>query len=247
MAGVSLVEFDDGLRVFASSGIEVRFLHEEIFGSGCYAFDLPARPFVIDVGANIGMFSLFVKLHRPDATILAFEPVPETAAVFRRNIELHRLSAVDLREIALGSQPEQDVPFTYYPALPGNSTLYPEQKGQAKAALARLYSTRLAERLYQGRRATVCVQRLSAYLSEDRPVDLLKVDVEGAELDVLTGIADRHWPLIRRVSLEVYDQDGRLDRICELLGARGLPAEARIAPMTDPAAGDYLVHAVRPG
>jgi FkbM family methyltransferase len=244
MAEVTLVEFDDGLRLFASSQLEVRFLHEEIFGSSCYVFDLPARPFVIDVGANIGMFSLFVKLQHPDAAILAFEPVPEIATVLRRNIELHRLSAVDVREVALGSRAERDVPFTYYPALPGNSTRYPEQKEQAKAMLRELYSARVAERLYQGQSSTVCVQPLSAYLS-DRPVDLLKVDVEGAELDVLTGIDEPHWPLIRQVSLEVHDQDGRLARICELLSARGLTPRADIAPMTDPAAGDYLVHAVR--
>ena len=245
MAEVRLVEFGDGLRVFASSQLEVRFLHEEIFGSSCYVFDLPTRPFVIDVGANIGMFSLFVKRQHPGADILAFEPVPEIVTVLRRNIELHRLSAVDVREVALGSRAERDVPFTYYPALPGNSTRYPEQKQQAKAMLRQLYSARVAERLYQGEPSTVCVQPLSAYLRDDRPVDLLKVDVEGAELDVLTGIDEPHWPLIRQVLLEVHDQDGRLTRICELLSARGLSPQASVAPMTDPAAGDYLVHAVR--
>lgn len=247
MAEVRLVEFDDGLRVFASSALEVRFLHEEIFGSSCYVFDLPARPFVIDVGANIGMFSLFVKRQRPDAGILAFEPVPETAAVLRRNIELHRLSAVDVREVALGSRPEQDVPFTYYPALPGNSTLYPEQKEQAKEMLGRRFSVRMAERLYQGEPAIVCVHRLSAYLSGNRPVDLLKVDVEGAELDVLAGIDGAYWPLIRQVSVEVHDLAGRLALICDLLRARGLAPEVSVAPMTDPAVGHYLVRAVRGG
>jgi len=34
-------------------------------------------------------------------------------------------------------------------------------------------------------------------------IDVLKVDVEGAELRVLRGIADKHWPLVRQVVLEV--------------------------------------------
>jgi FkbM family methyltransferase len=246
MGTVRLVEFDDGLKVFASSGLEVRFLHEEIFRSNCYCFPLPDRSFVIDVGANIGLFSLFVKRRCPDASILAFEPVPETAAVLRRNIEFHRLAAVGVREVALGSGPEGDVPFTYYPALPGNSTRYPAQKAQALAVLGQRYGDRVAERLYQGRSMTVRVDRLSSYLPAVRPVDLLKVDVEGAELDVLRGIDDAHWPLIRQVSLEVHDQAGRLAEICGLLQARGLEPEAEIAPMTDPAIGDYVVRAIRP-
>lgn len=247
MAAVKLVEFDDGLRVFASSGIEARFLHEEIFGSHCYSFDLPASPFVVDVGANIGMFSLFVKLQRPGASILAFEPVPEIAAVFSKNVELHELSDVTVHEVALGSSAERDVPFTYYPALPGNSTRYPAQKDTAKAMLGQMFTPRVAERLYRGQRRTVSVARLSAYLVPDRPVDLLKVDVEGAELEVLEGIDAAHWQLIRRASLEVHDREHRLAAVCDLLGSRGLVPEAGPAPVTGQGSRDYIVRAVRHG
>lgn len=36
-----------------------------------------------------------------------------------------------------------------------------------------------------------------------RCVNLLKVDVERAELDVLLGVQPRHWPLIQQVAMEV--------------------------------------------
>lgn len=72
------------------------------------------------------------------------------------------------------------------------------------------------------------------YLCEIRPlssvidayglekIDVLKVDVEGAELDVLLGIADAHWPRIHTLALEVHDVDGRLERIEELLRSHGI-------------------------
>src|ERR1017187_5478408 len=59
MSASKLVEFDDGLKVFASSSMETRFIYDEIFRLGCYdGIRLPQRPLVIDVGANIGMFAL---------------------------------------------------------------------------------------------------------------------------------------------------------------------------------------------
>ena len=52
-------------------------------------------------------------------------------------------------------------------------------------------------------------------------IDLIKVDVEGAELDVLEGISQAHWPMIRRVVAEVHDIDGRMTALTGLLKAQG--------------------------
>lgn len=67
------------------------------------------------------------------------------------------------------------------------------------------------------------VRRLSEALADHggRPVDLVKIDVEGAEEDVLLGLDDDHWPLVRQFIIEVHDVDGRLDRMTALLQARG--------------------------
>ena len=48
-------------------------------------------------------------------------------------------------------------------------------------------------------------------------IDLLKIDVERAELDVLLGISSTDWRVISQVVLEVHDVQGRLDRILQLL------------------------------
>jgi FkbM family methyltransferase len=250
MSASKLVEFDDGLKVFASSSMETRFIYDEIFRLGCYdGIRLPQRPLVIDVGANIGMFALFVKLRYPDAEILAFEPAPESASVFRQNMDLHGLDGVQVAEIALGSCQEHSAPFTYYPAIPGNSTRYPGQKGAAKAALSKIYSARVAERLYKGRDITVPVERLSGFLSADRAVDLLMIDVEGGEVDVLRGIDPEHWPLIRqaviKVAVKLEDDGGRLDSVCGLLRSRGFDPSVGPEP-EDGAAPTRIVHATRP-
>mmetsp|Transcript_16594 Transcript_16594/g.27975 ORF Transcript_16594/g.27975 Transcript_16594/m.27975 type:complete len:365 (+) Transcript_16594:243-1337(+) len=52
-------------------------------------------------------------------------------------------------------------------------------------------------------------------------IDLLKVDVERAELQVLKGISAADWPLIRQVVMEVHDIDGRLQEVTSLLRQNG--------------------------
>lgn len=52
-------------------------------------------------------------------------------------------------------------------------------------------------------------------------VDLAKIDVEGAEEQVLDGIVDTDWPRIRQFVIEVHDVNGRLDRMAMKLRSRG--------------------------
>ena len=52
-------------------------------------------------------------------------------------------------------------------------------------------------------------------------IDLVKIDVEGAEEQVLGGIEPRDWDRLRQFVIEVHDVDGRLARISRLLEDRG--------------------------
>jgi FkbM family methyltransferase len=246
VSAAKLIALEDGLKVFASSIMEARFLYDEIFQAGCYDHvELPQRPLVVDAGANIGMFTLYIKRRYPDAEILAFEPAPQSAAVLRQNIELHGLADITVHEVALGSQPEQAAAFTYYPAAPGGSTRYPEQTAPARAAVSQIFSARVAERLYQRRDITVPADRLSAFLTAGRPVDLLKIDVEGAELDVLQGIDAGQWPLIRQAVLEVQEHAGRLAAVCDLLSSHGLEPSLGDGPRARTDSPSRLVRAAR--
>jgi hypothetical protein len=109
------------------------------------------------------------------------------------------------------------------------------------------YTAHLAREGDPGRRETVDVQTLDA-LKADGPlgrVDLVKCDVEGAELDVLEGIEDHHWPRIGAIVAEVHDVDGRLARIHGLLAAHGF-ADVRTEQDWINAGTDvFTVHALR--
>ena len=120
----------------------------------------------------------------------------------------------------------------FFPAAPSNSTLYSHEKHRdfgkildgiryadmwrtsKKRALLflplfpfrrQLLGPAFQRVLAKGVSIPCQLRTLSAMIRDygvDR-IDLLKIDVEGAEFDVLSGIEDSHWPIIRQLSMEV--------------------------------------------
>lgn len=69
------------------------------------------------------------------------------------------------------------------------------------------------------RRVRCDVETVSELIARENlaAIDLLKIDVEKAELDVLHGIAEEDWPKIGAIAMEVHDLNGRLETIQEIL------------------------------
>ena len=55
--------------------------------------------------------------------------------------------------------------------------------------------------------------------------------MERAELEVLRGVAEEHWPLVGAVVAEVHDENGRLAAVRELLEGRGFAVDVRQDPL----------------
>ncbi|MCA1188424.1 MULTISPECIES: FkbM family methyltransferase [unclassified Saccharopolyspora] len=247
--GLRCVRLDDGFSCYVpenSSGStdEIGFIHAEIFRDECYlrgGVALPTDAVVVDVGANVGLFSLFVKRRCPAARILALEPMPETFRALRAN--LAGVDGVRAVRQAVGAGAEDAVAFTYFPDLPGNSTRYPGTK-----ELARQHPTAGAL-LADAREVVLPVRRLSEVLAEaglPERIDLLKIDVEGAEADVLAGIDDRDWPRVRQVVAEVQGHRGEAEAVLELLRGKGFSADAGATEDELDDLGTRLITARRP-
>jgi FkbM family methyltransferase len=74
----------------------------------------------------------------------------------------------------------------------------------------RLLATELVKYHAKKRRITCQLKTLSQIIDENQlqRIDLLKIDVEGAERDVLRGIRDEHWPLIHQLIVETHPGPG---------------------------------------
>jgi amino acid adenylation domain-containing protein/FkbM family methyltransferase len=256
--GVDLHRLPDGLTVAHLNRSETEFVHREIFVDGAYSghgLTLPPGAVVFDVGANIGLFSLWAHRQAPGVRLVAFEPIPAVADVLEANAALHGLDA-SIHRAGL-SDVAETVEMTWYPHA---SVLSGRHAGTAdEEAVVRSYllgsedlsAAQVEEILAERLRSQVVeapLLRLSDVLRTEgvERIDLLKVDVEKAELEVLRGLDDDDWPKVRQVVAEVHDVDGRLAAVAELLESHGF----RVATEQDPTlAGTRLwnLYAVRPG
>ena len=142
------------------------FLYDEIIEKEIYKFstDNPA-PYIIDGGANIGLSVLYFKRSYPNSRILAFEPDPDIFTVLEKNCRTFEFEGVELFDRALWVE---------------NGSLGFRKDGSLGGCLAA--DDRVSD-------VDVPTQRLRDLLTAR--VTLLKLDIEGAETEVLEDCADR--------------------------------------------------------
>ncbi len=220
---------------------ETEYLYDEIFVRGAYlrhGISLQPGDTIFDVGANIGMFTLFVQHRFPGVRVYAFEPAKPAFEALRYNASQY---CPDSKVFNYGiSDGDRIMPFTFY----RNSTVFsgftadpdrdaknirtvvenalhaqvPSGTVDLRPIVARLLRDRLVADVH------LCATKtLSTVLRETdvHRVDLLKIDTEGSEIQVLNGIEDRHWERIRQVVLEVHGQADQRDLVTALLADRG--------------------------
>lgn len=244
-----LVEFAPDFSAYTGGEEEARLYFKEIFVDDAYdVVKLPDKAFIIDAGANIGFFTIYMRKKYPSSRILAFEPAPETFKNLSDNCKLHdAIEGVELYECALGSENTTET-FTFYPNFPGNSTLVPEEKELVLKAAHGLSSKDGAdvERMYQNpQRVPVSVRRLSSFLNGFKGltrIDLLKIDVEGVEVETLLGLDDHHLALVRNVVIEICDlKEGQLQRLETFLKSKGFILRTEASDWIPKEAKMYMV------
>lgn len=230
-----IVTLPNSLSVHAIRKQNTLAVYREIFEYGAYAAcldRLPRIPVVFDVGANIGLFALWLRRHRPHASIHCFEPAPEPFACLKANAGNFSRGHWDLHNVALGPC-NGSVSLNYYPRLCEISTFDSWQRPGEEDAV-RNYIARYIPQWVPGRQwiaervrrwyqdyvvpVPVTMQRFADHAGTQH-VDLLKIDVEKSEDGVLAGI--ERWDLIDQIIVEAHLGNAQTYRIADLLGAFG--------------------------
>jgi FkbM family methyltransferase len=175
----------------------------EVFAYGEY--DLPldwsGLSRVLDVGAHVGSFALWTCERAPDAHVVSVEPEPRNFSDLLSNIERnglgHRVEAVNA---ALGTEP-------------GTVTLHVPMNRESGSAHAT-----------GGTSVEAVAISLPDLLERFAgPLDLLKLDCEGAEWAALDALDGETWAKISQLVMECHAlADRSVDEMMELLALQGL-------------------------
>jgi tyrocidine synthetase-3 len=229
----------NGMSLFYLNRGESDFMYREIFQENSYfrhGITLNPGACVFDLGANIGVFSMFVNRVCRDAEIYAFEPIPPVFEVLSLNMLLYG-AGVKVFNHGISDQ-EGEVDLTYYPHATILSGEFADREQEAEAVRAFISSravgtkeedigdsqvSELLDNRLESSQFKCRMKTLSRVMAENRidRIDLLKIDVEKAELNVLRGINEADWSKIFQIVIEVHDVDGRLEAIKDLLLAHG--------------------------
>jgi FkbM family methyltransferase len=183
----------------------------EIFAEDCYQLrpflgSLLARPIqVIDIGGHVGTFSCRITHLHPQASVMAFEPSPTTAAYLRRNVAQNRVAdRVDVHERALA-------------AVSGSAVFSDNGAGSG------LNGLRSADHDTGVDTAVETISFDDVVAAAPAPVDVVKIDCEGGEYDLVLGSSPASWSSVQRVVIEYHPVAGHSwDELARFFAAVGL-------------------------
>lgn len=142
------------------------FMFDEIFSKQIYKFPTANEmPYIIDCGANIGLSVIYFKTLYPNAEIIAFEPDSEVFKILKLNTESFSFSNVQLIPKACWNL-ETEIEF--------------QREGADGGRIGKLGEVEVGYKI-----STI---RLCTFLTKQ--VEFLKIDIEGAETNVLEDCAD---------------------------------------------------------
>jgi FkbM family methyltransferase len=206
----------NGYKISYRNDCELEVIYNDIFGENTYFFQTGSdEPYIIDCGGHIGLAVLYFKRLYPLSRIVTFEPNPETFFLLERNIAQNDLHGVEAFNMALTREDSRNailyVGENFLQAWDSTDTVEPD----------------LWPNMDQYRSIAVQSTRLSSYINGK--VEFIKMDIEGAEYDVLEESSAR-MNSIGAITLE-YHQNKRnlasrkLEKTIELLSATGFRYE----------------------
>jgi len=179
------------------------FIHSlnELFAEEVYRFEPSAPdPLIVDCGANIGLSIIYFKRLSPAARIIAFEPDEEIFGTLKKNLAPFRFSGIELHQKAVWNATTQ-LRFFSEGTLGGRVV---DGKKSSDQKIIKVEATRLRDLLNQA-------------------VEFLKLDIEGAEYEVLKDCADVLGN-VKNLFIEYHSnakQDQKLDEILRVASNAG--------------------------
>jgi amino acid adenylation domain-containing protein/FkbM family methyltransferase len=244
---VASVELPCG-RFVTPSPSETRHLWQEIYGQRAYHPDMIRYAHgdtIVDVGANVGVFSRFALDVTGGCRLIAIEPADELFQCLQSNLAA-RSNGVTLLKLGCRREDSDANNFFYFPRVPAMSSFRPDSV-RDRSLLEELLKNdpvwseaddrhqkeQFLKTAFAAESQPCPTRRLSTVFAEiglDH-IDVLKVDVQRGEEDVLAGLSETDWPKIRQCVVELQDHEGSVAAMRSFLQAREFSVDVSTIPL----------------
>ena len=191
---LGLVNLREGKIIKLSNAYKFKILHfldalgiKEVFLDDDYQLKLSNSPkTIIDIGANIGAFSIFMASKYPKAHIYSYEPSASTFRVFLHNIKINNFSK-QISPFKLAVYKKNSQIKLYNPGPSGLRSIH-HTRNEKKSETV---ETITLEKIFSQNKINKC--------------DLIKIDCEGAEYEILANTPPTVFKKIKQVVLEFHE------------------------------------------
>jgi len=163
---------------------EVYYLH--MYGQHS-TFDIEDQDIVVDVGANIGIFTIYAAKRTIHGKVYSFEPFPKTFEILNKNVYLNGLKNVETFKMGIGRK--RGVQKFYIASFSIFNTSYPELRNGEKLDET-IVNTLSINDLFEGLNC--------------KKIDFLKMDCEGAEYDAIFNTKPEYFERIKKIVMELH-------------------------------------------
>jgi FkbM family methyltransferase len=203
-------QLSNGLIIYSNARTPLHELYKEIYRTQSYAHSaipaIKANDVVIDIGANIGMFSLFAAKVFSTVKVYAFEPAAESFALLKKNVLLNNLTNIKCYQCSVFS-------------VTGEQTLYIDIGSTADTMI----QSRIKAPDSVKKERVPCLSLDDLFSKyEIARCNFLKVDVEGSEFDIFLSASAQTLNKIDTIAMEFHEYEGqRGQELAALLKSNG--------------------------
>ncbi len=164
-------------------------LEREICGNDEYKLkdiELNDGDVIVDIGANVGIVSIYLAKRFPNVKILSYEAHPHTYSNFLKNIEANNVKNIIPHNLAVYSKDNETLDITLDVINTGSSSCFKNDEGQITE--------------------TIPTISLDTIITNNNisSIRYLKIDCEGAEFDILEGSKLIHEIEVQDIGIEIH-------------------------------------------
>jgi FkbM family methyltransferase len=196
---INKIDLGNGIIIYAPD--IAKSIIKEIWEDKIYTreYSIEKGDTVIDIGSNIGIFSLYAAYCGAD--VYSFEPHPETFDILQRNVIASKLdNKIKVFNCAINDNDgyvDLQIPVSEKIYTLGSATISEEVKDDIEKKQDINYKTIMIKCISLG-------SFLNENIQQHKMIDLLKIDCEGAEYNILKGLELQNAKFIKNIAMETH-------------------------------------------